>query len=171
MMDTVTSVTITDMWLTASQQIKRLCSVSISMQREHIVVLYSEHWHAIFFVVLRQFLTDIPQDLTTRAVWGDCQVGSQRGGASVARFPVVLMTGLPSLSEQKEQLGPCLLPSRFQRSTVTLRWSAENRRSAGHREAVARPTIPLLLTGDILDIMNVTHLFDWFLSDTRCQYK
>lgn len=95
---------------TSHNPIKHLYSSSISMLREH---------SDLFFPT--DILTDIQQDLFHWCILGNCEVGSQQGGASAARFPVVIMTGLPSVFEQKGQLGPCQLPSRPLPLSVSVR--------------------------------------------------
>lgn len=60
---------------------------------------------------MSDILTGIQHDLSTGAFWEIMMWAVSGGGASIARFPVVIMTGLPSVFEQKGQLGLCLLPS------------------------------------------------------------
>lgn len=128
-----------------------ICSVIISIQ--HLL-----HHHYLFSCIRCVFLGFYAyRDLFLSLIWqtpleifsssislslslffsllvhfGKSWVGQSAGGASVVRIPVVLMTGLPSVFEQKGQLGPCQLPSWLQPLSVSVRPSAENRRMPGH---------------------------------------
>lgn len=150
MLETRRPLTITDKWLAAYQQMELLCSVSISMPREHGGLCFSTH------MPLSLLYSDI---LTGSHYW--CALGKLwDGGCQCCKVPRCYNDSpAKCLWTKKGQLGPCQFPSWLQRLSVFVRSSKENRQPVGHSEAVARPTVSLILTGDIHDIIALTHLF------------